>query len=156
MPHVELFTDKDRAEISTFYQRSKLFLFPLSWEEPFGLVLAESMACGTPVIAYARGSVPEIIKDGKTGFIINSSNDDSRGNYIIKKTGIEGLCEAVKKIYAMPETDFLTMRRECRTSVEERFTAEHMAQEYMELYKRLLAKSNQHATTDIRTQTLKI
>ena len=59
--------------------------------------MIEAMACGTPVIAFAKGSVPEVVKDGVTGFIVNASDDDIRGDWIIKKTGIEGLCEAVEK-----------------------------------------------------------
>ncbi|MFA5137103.1 MAG: glycosyltransferase, partial [Patescibacteria group bacterium] len=69
-----------RANLVKEYQQSKVFLFPLKWDEPFGLTMIESMSCGTPVIAYARGSVPEIVKDGETGFIVNPSDDDIRGN----------------------------------------------------------------------------
>ncbi|MBI3366786.1 glycosyltransferase, partial [Candidatus Roizmanbacteria bacterium] len=88
---VSIYTDFDihRSNLNYHYQTSKLFLFPLQWEEPFGFTLIESMACGTPIVAFARGSVPEIVKDGETGFIVNSSKDDIRGDWIIKKTGIE-------------------------------------------------------------------
>jgi glycosyltransferase involved in cell wall biosynthesis len=111
-------------------QNSKLFLFPIQWEEPFGLVMIESMACGTPVVAFARGSVPEVIKDGETGFIVNPSDDDIRGDFIIKKTGIEGLCEAVERIYSMPEDQYRKMRKACREHVEKNFTIERMIDEY--------------------------
>jgi len=70
------------------YSKSKLTLSPIQWEEPFGLVMIESMACGTPVVAFARGSVPEVIADGKTGFIVNPSDNDIRGNWIIKKRAL--------------------------------------------------------------------
>ena len=86
------------VEKNKILSNPKLFLFPIQWEEPFGLVMIESMACGTPVVAFARGSVPEVIKDGETGFVVNPSDDDIRGNFIIKKTGLEGLCEAVERI----------------------------------------------------------
>lgn len=136
--HIEF--NATRASLVTEYQNSKVFLFPLRWEEPFGLTLIESLACGTPIIAYARGSIPEIIKDGETGFIVNSSEDDVRGNWIIKKTGVEGLCEAVERIYAMPDEEYRQMRKNCRAHVEKNFTIEHMIDQYAEVYKEILAK----------------
>lgn len=132
--------DLERVSLVTHYQKSKLFLFPVTWEEPFGLVLAESLACGTPVVAYARGSVPEIIKDGETGFIVNSSDQDIRGDWIIKKTGIEGLCEAVEKIYSMPEDEYKKMRKNCRLHFEKNFTVEKMTKEYEMVYKKIVAE----------------
>jgi len=132
--------DVNRTELNHHYQTSKLFLFPLQWEEPFGLTLIESMACGTPVVSFARGSVPEIVKDGETGFLVNPSNDDKRGDWIIKKTGIEGLCEAVEKIYSMPEERYKVMRKACREHVEKLFTVERMMNEYVEVYKKILSK----------------
>lgn len=129
-----------RANLITEYQNSKLFLFPLRWEEPFGLTLIESMACGTPVVAYARGSVSEIVKDGETGFIVNPSDSDIRGNWIIKKTGIDGLCEAVEKIYSMPEEEYKKMRFACRTHVENHFTVERMVDDYVKVYEEILSK----------------
>jgi len=129
-----------RSNLVKEYQNSKLFLFPVRWDEPFGLTMIESMACGTPIVAYARGSVPEIVKDGETGFIVNPSPDDIRGNWIIKKTGIEGLCEAVERIYSMPEESYRTMRKACRTLVEKKFSAKMMVNEYMKIYEEILAK----------------
>lgn len=131
-----------RSSLITEYQNSKLFLFPLKWEEPFGLTLIESMACGTPIVTFARGSTPEIVKDGETGFLVNPNNDDIRGNWIIKKTGIEGMCEAVERIYAMPEAEYRQMRLNCRTHVEKNFTVEHMVDQYVEVYKEILAKKS--------------
>ncbi|OGK64999.1 hypothetical protein A2313_02710 [Candidatus Roizmanbacteria bacterium RIFOXYB2_FULL_41_10] len=125
------------------YGKSKVLVMPYQWEEPFGLVMIESMACGTPVVAYARGSVPEIIKDGQTGFIVNSSEKDKRGDWIVKKTGIEGLLEAVEKIYAMPEAEYLEMRRNCRKHIEKHFTIERMINDYVETYKEVVADYKQ-------------
>jgi mannose-6-phosphate isomerase-like protein (cupin superfamily) len=88
----------------------------ISFEEPFGLSLVESMACGTPVIAFGRGSIPEIIKDGSTGFIVD---------------GIEGAVKAVGNIS-------LIDRNVCRTHVEEKFTAKRMANDYLEAYTNIL------------------
>ncbi|MCS6956706.1 MAG: glycosyltransferase [Patescibacteria group bacterium] len=130
----------NRNQIPENFANSKLFLFPIQWEEPFGLVMIESMACGTPVVAFARGSVPEVVKDGETGFIVNPSDDDIRGNWIIKKTGIEGLCEAVERIYSMPEKQYLEMRRACRAHVEKHFTVERMVDDYEKVYQEILSK----------------
>ena len=135
---ISITLNKDRRELNEHYQTSKLFLFPVSWEEPFGLVMAESLACGTPIVAFARGSVPEIIKDGETGFIINPSDKDIRGSWIIKKTGFEGLCEAVEKIYSMPHTEYLKMRESCRKHFEKNFTIEKMTKEYERVYRKIV------------------
>ena len=120
------------------YQGSRATIFPIIWEEPFGLVMVESMATGTPVIAFANGSVPEIIKDGETGFIVNSSNNDIRGNWIIKKTGIEGLTEAINMIYSQSDNEYLTMRQNCRKQVEKNFSSSIMIEKYENLYKSFL------------------
>lgn len=130
-------------ELISHYQNAKLFFFPIQWEEPFGLVMIEAMACGTPVVAYARGSVPEVLKDGETGFIVNSSEEDRRGDWIIKKTGIAGLCEAVNKIYSMPEEQYKQMRKNCRAHVEKNFTVERMVDQYEEIYKKILKINKQ-------------
>jgi len=120
------------------YANAKAFIFPIQWEEPFGLVMVEAMACGTPVVTFARGSVPEVIKDGETGFIVNPSSKDIRGSFIVKKTGIEGLCEAVEKIYSMPKDEYMQMRRNCRTHVEKNFTVERMVDDYEKVYRNIL------------------
>lgn len=132
--------DKNRYDLIAHYQSSKLFLFPLQWEEPFGLVLIESMACGTPAVAFARGSIPEIIKDGETGFIVNSSEADIRGDWLVKKTGIEGLCEAIEKIYSMKDEEYQKMRLNCRALIEKSFSSKHMADEYLKVYKKIMAE----------------
>ena len=122
------------------YKNAAYFLYPLQWEEPFGLTFIEAMACGTPVIAFARGAVPEIVEDGKTGFIVNGSDDDKRGNWIVKKTGIEGICEAIKRISKMPDNKYKEMRRYCRKYTEKHFDISRMADDYEVLYKNLIEK----------------
>ena len=124
-----------RLQLVEYFQTSKLFLFPVSYEESFGLVLIEAMSCGTPVVTFAKGSIPEIIKDGETGFIVNSSNEDIRGDWIIKKTGVEGLIEAVERIYSMPEDKYLAMRKACLSRVEKHFTIAKMVENYIQAYK---------------------
>ncbi|MBI4134329.1 MAG: glycosyltransferase family 4 protein [Candidatus Terrybacteria bacterium] len=99
-------------EIHRFYQTAKATLVPIKWEEPFGLTMIESMACGTPVIAFRRGSVPEIVVDGVTGFIVDT---------------IEEMAEAMKKIDRID-------RRACREHVERNFTVERMVDGYEKLF----------------------
>jgi len=91
-------------------------VFPIDWAEPFGLVMIEAMACGTPVIAWRSGSVPEVVDEGVTGFIVDS---------------IEAAVEAVGKAARFD-------RRRCRQVFEERFTVERMARDYVSVYERLL------------------
>ena len=100
-------------ELSDFYGSAKALLYPIEWEEPFGLVVAEAMACGTPVIAYRRGSMEELIKDGKTGFVVDSN--------------IELLTEAMKKISMID-------RAVVRKHVEEKFSKERMTDDYEKTY----------------------
>ena len=102
-------------EKSAFLGGAKALLFPIDWPEPFGLVMIEAMACGTPVIAYGCGSVPEVIDDGQTGFIVSS--DD----------------EALAAISRIPSLN----RREVRRRFDERFSSVAMAQRYLDLYARL-------------------
>jgi len=127
-----------RKNLSQFYGNGKATLLPIQWEEPFGLVMIESMATGTPVIAFARGSVPEVIKDGGTGFIINPSNKEIRGKWIIKKTGINGICEAINRIYSLSEKEYQSLRENCRKHVEKKFSIKRMVNDYEELYKNIL------------------
>ena len=110
-------------------------------EEAFGLVFAESMACGTPVVVYARGSAPEIIRDGETGFLVNPSDGDIRGDWIVKRTGFAGLCEAVDRVYAMAPQEYYRMRQACRKRAVEHFSAERMARLYLDVYARLTDKA---------------
>jgi glycosyltransferase involved in cell wall biosynthesis len=124
----------------TFLGNAKALLFPIHWEEPFGLVMTEAMACGTPVVAFARGSVAEVVVDGVTGFIVNSGESDKRGDWIVKKTGIEGLVDAVNKINNMDEIEYEQMRINCRKHVEGKFTVEKMVEGYERVYKNILKK----------------
>ena len=101
---------------SEFLGNAQALLFPICWPEPFGLVTIEAMACGTPVIAWNFGAVPEIIEDGVTGFIVSS---------------IE---EAVSRIESLPHLD----RGRIRATFERRFSATRMAQSYLDVYAGLL------------------
>ncbi|MBO4227945.1 glycosyltransferase family 4 protein [Bradyrhizobium neotropicale] len=98
-----------------FLAGAAALLFPIDWPEPFGLVMIEAMACGTPVIAFRSGSVPEVIDDGITGFVV------------------DGEAEAIEAIGRLGELD----RRKVRARFEERFTSERMAKEYLRHYEAL-------------------
>ncbi len=124
-----------------YYQHARCLLAPIQWEEPFGLMFTESMSCGTPVIAFARGSAPEIIKDGETGFLVNSSDTDIRGDWIIKETGVAGLCKAVEKMFSLGDNDYLAMRRKSRSHVEKHFSTDRMTQGYEEVFKKIVNKT---------------
>jgi len=103
-------------------------LFPIDWPEPFGLVMIEAMSCGTPVIAFRRGSVPEVIDEGVTGFIVD--NED----------------EALAAIKRVGELD----RRRVRMTFERRFTARRMAEDYIHHYERLLQNETRRALASVR------
>jgi len=117
---------------SAFLGKAKALMLPLQWDEPFGLVMTQSMACGTPVIAYNRGSVSEIIKDGVTGFIIDPDDEErpGKGSWIVKQKGIDGLREAMSRIH---EID----RKACREHAVTNFSVEKMAEGYENIYKNL-------------------
>jgi len=99
-----------------YYQKAKAILVPIQWEEPFGLVMIEAMACGTPVIAFRRGSVPEVVVNNKTGFIVDT---------------IDEMVAVVKKIDKINRAD-------CRKHVEKNFTIEHMVDRYEEEFLKLV------------------
>lgn len=123
----------EKDERVKMYQNGRALLFPIQWEEPFGMVMLEAMSCGTPVIAYNRGSVKELVVDGVTGFIVDPDDTDrpGKGRWIIKKSGTEGLVEAVNRIGEIS-------RIATRKHIEEHFTLDHMAKEYERVYRRVL------------------
>ena len=98
-------------------------IFPLQWEEPFGTTMIEAMACGTPVVAYDRGSVPEVVKDGKTGFVIRET-----GN---RKADLEAMVEAVNNLDQINPLD-------CRNHVEDNFSIRQEAENYLRIYGRII------------------
>jgi glycosyltransferase involved in cell wall biosynthesis len=121
-PHVEFLGEIDDSRKSEFLGNAAGLLFPIAWREPFGLAMIEAMACGTPVVAMRNGSVPEVIDEGVTGYIVQSES------------------EAVHAVARLPK---LSRERVHQTFLK-RFTARRMAEDYVELYERLLA-SNQPA-----------
>ncbi len=114
-PWVEFIGEINDSQKPAFLSGAHALLFPIDWPEPFGLVMIESMACGTPVIAFNRGSVPEVIDDGLTGFIVHDE------------------ATAVAAVDRLGELD----RDLVRQQFERRFTARRMAEDYIDLYEEL-------------------
>ena len=115
---VEFIGEIGEREKDDFLGNALALLFPIDWPEPFGLVMIESMACGTPVIAFRHGSVPEVMEDGRTGFIV------------------DGVAEAVKAVGRLHDVS----RNDCRGVFEQRFTATRMASDYLRVYDRVITR----------------
>jgi glycosyltransferase involved in cell wall biosynthesis len=118
-PHVKFLNEIGDADKCALLSNAAALLFPIDWPEPFGLVMIESLSCGTPVIAFRGGAVEEIIEDGVTGFIVDS---------------VDEAVEAVKRV---PSID----RDVCRESFIERFSATRMCHDYVRVYERIIEES---------------
>lgn len=119
-PGVHFLGEVGQREKRELLAHAKALLFPIDWPEPFGLVMIEAFSCGTPVVAYRHGSVPEVIDDGVTGFIVDGQDE---------------AVDAARRIGAID-------RAACRAAFERRFTATHMAQAYLRIYERLLSSGS--------------
>jgi len=129
-PLVDYVGEIDQDAKNDFIGNARALLFPIDWPEPFGLVMIESLACGTPVVAYRCGAVPEIIEDGVTGYIVG---DQARA------------IDAVRRIDRIE-------RAACRRAFEKRFTARLMAQRYLDVYQALSAAAlDAHADAKLLT-----
>ena len=117
-PLIEFIGEINEAEKSDFLGNAMALLFPINWDEPFGMVMIEAMACGTPVIAHGRGSVREVIEHGKNGFIVSST---------------EEAVNCIKQLSPL-------QRKVVRQVFEERFTANKMAKAYLQLYEKLCSQ----------------
>lgn len=109
----------DETQRNELMSKALCFLHPITWREPFGLTLIEAMACGTPVVAFKRGSIPEVVKDGKTGFVVED---------------IEEMIEALSNINKIDRTY-------CREYATSKFSAERMTDDYEEIYYKVLAQA---------------
>ncbi len=125
-PLVEYLGEITDAEKNEFLGGAAALVCPYDWPEPFGLVLIEALACGTPVLAYRRGSIPEIIEDQSTGFVC------------------EGLNEMAAAVHRIPEID----RLRCRRAFEQRFSVERMTLDYLRVYELLVAKTREGPDTE--------
>jgi glycosyltransferase involved in cell wall biosynthesis len=117
-PLVRFLGEVDDAGKNGLLGGARALLFPIDWPEPFGLVVIEALACGTPVVAYGRGAVPELLEDGVTGFIVH---DQAQA------------VEAARRIGCID-------RRCCRQAFEQHFTATAMARRYLAVYRKLIAE----------------
>jgi glycosyltransferase involved in cell wall biosynthesis len=122
-PEVQFIGEINEREKSDFLGNASGLLFPIDWPEPFGLVMIEAMACGTPVLAFRRGSAAEIVEPGITGFLVDT---------------VEEAIRAIPKLLGLD-------RRRVRRRFEERFSADRMAANYVELYQRLVKPSKGRA-----------
>ncbi len=113
--NVEYVGEINERQKGAFLGNASALLFPIDWPEPFGLVMIEAMACGTPVIAFDAASVPEVIEDGRSGFIVRNVD------------------EAVKAVARLPELDRATVR----ACFDKRFSVERMARDYLAIYRAL-------------------
>ena len=116
LPHVEFIGEIDEVQKNEFLGKAAGLLFPIAWREPFGLAMIEAMACGTPVIAMRRGSVPEVIEDGVSGFIVDTEE------------------QAIAAARRLPELD----RKRVRQVFDDRFTGRRMAKDYVRIYEELI------------------
>jgi len=115
-PLIEFIGEIGNSDKQEFLGNAAALLFPIEWPEPFGLVMIEAMACGTPIIAYSNGSVPEVVIPGVSGFLVRN------------------VPEAVKAVKRIDEID----RLECRRHFELNFSDERMARDYLRLYQKLI------------------
>jgi glycosyltransferase involved in cell wall biosynthesis len=116
-PQIEFIGEISEAEKAEFLGNASALLFPIDWPEPFGLVMIEALACGTPVIAFNRGSVPEVLEDGVNAFIVDT---------------LEDAIAATRRVHLLD-------RRVCRRTFESRFNVSRMAKEYLEVFERVIA-----------------
>jgi glycosyltransferase involved in cell wall biosynthesis len=130
-PSVEFVGEIREPEKQEFLGNAAALLFPITWPEPFGLVLIEAMACGTPVIAYDNGSVREIIEDGVTGFIVSNE------------------AEAVRALHRVGTLN----RHRIRAEFERRFTARRMAKNYLSLYRGLCHEQENRDPANVVAQS---
>jgi glycosyltransferase involved in cell wall biosynthesis len=113
---VEFIGEVGEQEKRELLEHASALLFPIDWPEPFGLVMIEAFACGTPVIAYRNGSIPEIMEEGITGFVVTNQDDAVR---------------AAQRVESIDRT-------RCREAFERRFTAAHMTESYLRAYRRVV------------------
>jgi glycosyltransferase involved in cell wall biosynthesis len=125
-PNVEYIGEIAEHQKARFLGDALALLFPIGWPEPFGLVMIESLACGTPVIAFRSGSVPEVIDNGVSGFVV------------------DGVEEAAKAVSGLSKIDRAAVRR----AFENRFTVERMSRDYLKMYAGL---PGVRRTNEIRT-----
>jgi glycosyltransferase involved in cell wall biosynthesis len=124
-PLIEYIGEIGEDQKSDFLNRARALLFLIDWPEPFGLAMIEAMACGTPVVAFSGGSVPEVVDPGITGYIVSDMDEAVR---------------AASRVHTLD-------RKQCRAHFERRFSASRMAREYTDLYATLIRRGNSDITS---------
>jgi glycosyltransferase involved in cell wall biosynthesis len=132
-PNVEVIGEIDDTQKPDFLSGAHAVIFPIKWQEPFGLVMIESMACGTPVIAFDYGSVPEVIDNGITGFIVSD---------------VDSAVAAVGKVHTLD-------RALVRATFDRRFTSRRMAEDYVDVYETLTQPVPRRGVQPFRSNTAK-
>jgi len=130
-------------EKSELLRSAAVLLMPIRWHEPFGLVMPEAMACGTPVIATRFGSTAEIIKDGVTGYVVEGTLWDVKepiSNWKKDEEGIANMTEALKKLLSLDDAAYRGMRVSSRKHAQDHFTIEKMVDGYEAVYRDLISK----------------
>jgi len=117
-PLVEFIGEIGENQKGSFLGKARALLFPIDWPEPFGLAMIEALACGTPVVAFRRGSVPEVMEDGITGYVVND---------------VKGAVDAIRRIDKIS-------RKKCREVFERRFTNTRMGRDYLNVYEKLIGQ----------------
>jgi len=117
---IKLIGEVDFTQKIELYKNALALIFPIRWNEAFGLVMVEAMACGTPVIAFDNGAVPEVVENGVTGWVVKSGDE-------------EGLVEAIKNIKKLD-------REKIRKVAEEKFNAKRMVDDYEKIYQQIVKK----------------
>jgi len=118
--YIQLIPNISSEDLASFFGNSDALLFPIQWDEPFGLVMIESLFCGTPVIGFSRGAVPEIIEDNVNGFVCRNENE---------------MHDAILSIETIE-------RRKCHDSVLTKFTEDIVFKNYMQYYEQVIKESN--------------
>jgi glycosyltransferase involved in cell wall biosynthesis len=126
-PHVEFLGELDEVSKGELLRNARALVFPIDWPEPFGLVMIEAMACGTPVIAFRAGSTPEVVDDGVTGFVV------------------ESIPEAVRAVARLDQLSRSAVRR----TFEQRFSAARMAGDYVDIYEQLASDLERRRFGDV-------
>jgi glycosyltransferase involved in cell wall biosynthesis len=125
-PLIEFVGEIDDTQKDRFLGEAAVVLFPVDWPEPFGLVMIEAMACGTPIVAFARGSVREVMHDGVSGFVVET---------------LDEAVQAVTRALQLP-------RQACRSYFDDRFTASRMADDYIRIYEEAIFRQRTRRATD--------
>lgn len=124
----------ERELLPTYYQKAKALLTPVQWEEPFGLTTIEAMSCGTPVVSFNRGAAPEIISNGKTGYVVNTTAE---------------MIDAINKIEKISRT-------ECRKYVEKKYSIRNMVNNYESIFEKVIREQRALSTRFVRKQLSKV